>query len=135
MFAQGSEYVKPYVNIGYDFFINSLPLRQANNPRRACLALAEARAAFGEGSGVFRRRGTMPPPRVALTPAVPAAAAVPFPAPCWEPSWAQALVCPPAAALPRLRAGGGCCRRPGKEPGSRVAAGGVNRRAGTPVLG
>lgn len=47
-------------------------------------------------------------------------AALPFPALCWEPSWAEVLVSPPAAARLLLLPGvcdavSGACRRPGKE--------------------
>ena len=47
MFAQGFEYVKLYVNISYEFFINSFS-PQVNNLHHVCLM--QARTGFREGS-------------------------------------------------------------------------------------
>ena len=73
----------------------------------------------------------MSPPRVTWTPAASPAAALPFPPQLWEPSLAEVLVYPPAAALLLLFPGygtrsvlvGGFCGCPGKEAYEGVPCG------------
>lgn len=82
MFAQSFEYVKLYVNTSYDSFIHSLP-PQVNNLHHGCLLQAHA-ALWKDWSGALGCCSTVPPSRVALTPAASAAMVL-------EPSWAGVL--------------------------------------------